>query len=219
MKMKRTATAIGALGLTLGLGAGVATAQPAVEPTEQVETIDSTGSTAVDALQRAATAEDAETAIQTAAGEIGVKALRECGLGALIGNTTDELTTKNVMVFVNAAAKRIVAVINGPAAIVSTAAGGCVERALVAFDVEAKTAKFGGSVAGLAFGGSLGTLFPDSILSAGSTDSGSAEAVLTSESAGSLLASGSGDAGSVDTGSLAASEPVSDALVSGALGG
>ncbi|MFF0816421.1 hypothetical protein ACFYVR_14910 [Rhodococcus sp. NPDC003318] len=212
--MKRTATVIGALGLTLGLSAGVATAQPAVAATEQVESIDSTGSTAVDALQRAATAEDAETAIQSAAGEIGVKALRECGLGALVGNTTDELTTKNVLVFVNAATKRIIAVINGPAAIISTAAAGCVERALVAFEVEAKTAKVGGSVAGLAFGGSLGVLFPDSLLSAGSTDSGSAEAVLTSESAGSLVASGS-----VDTGSLAASEPVSDALVSGALGG
>lgn len=214
MKMKRTATVIGALGLTLGLGAGIATAAPA----------ESTGSTAVDALQRAATAEDAETAIQTAAGEIAVKGLRECGLGALVGTTTDELTVKNVIVFVNAAGRRIVAVINGPAAIISVAASGCVERSLVAFDVNPKTAKFGGSVAGLAFGGSIGTLFPDSILAAGSTDTASAESLLTSDSAESALASGStetasADTGSLDTASLDASLPVSDALVSGSLGG
>ncbi|MGW0040967.1 hypothetical protein [Rhodococcus sp. NPDC003348] len=225
--MKRTATVIGALGLTLGLGAGFATAEPVTEPAEV-----STGSTVIDTIERAATAEDAAGAIQTAAGEITVKALRECGLGALIGTATDEATVKNVGVFVSAVSKRILAITNGPAAVISVVAGGCVERSLLAFDVNSGSAKMGGSVASLALGGLLGTGslaaassdsgsadlglegWFDELLGAGSSDTASADSA-SSDTASADSASASG---LLDSGSLEASAPVSDALLAGAAG-
>lgn len=216
--MKRTVALVGVLGLSLGVGAGVASAAD-------------TGSTAIDSITRAASQEDANGAIATAAGEMTVKGLRECGLGALIGNTTDELSVKNVTTFVSAASKRLIAITNGPAAVISLAAGGCVERALVAFDVSTGSAKTAGSVASMALGGFMGT----GSLASASSDSGSADSGLldaaSSDTASSDTASadsgsadtasadsGSLDSGSLDAGSLEASAPVSDALIAGAVG-
>ncbi len=213
--MKRTAVVLGALGLSLGLGAGVASAAD-------------TGSTVIDNIQRAAAQEDAQGAVQTAAGDMTVQALRECGLGALIGNTTDETSLKNVGVFVTAAVERVVAVAEGPAAIVSLAASGCVERALVSFDVSSGSASFAGSVTSLALGGMLGTGSLAGMSSdAPAGDSGSLAGMSSDAPAGDAPATGSldaasseteGDTGSLDTGSLADSEPVSDSLFAGSQG-
>lgn len=200
--MKRTVVAIGALGLSLGLGTGVASAAD-------------TGSTVIDTITRAAAQEDAQGAVQTAAGEMTVKALRECGLGALVGKTTDEMSLTNVGVFLTAAAERVVALAEGPAALVSLAASGCVERALISFDVSSGSASFGGSVASAALGGVLGT----GSLASASGDAPSGDSGSLSGDSGSLSGGSSdtpaGDTpagGSLDAGSLTDSKPVSAAL-------
>ena len=213
--MKRTAVALGALGLSLGLGAGVASAAD-------------TGSTVIDNIQRAAAQEDAQGAVQTAAGDMTGQALRECGLGALIGATTDEMSLKNVGVFVTAAAERVVALAEGPAAIVSLAASGCVERALLSFDVDSGSANFAGSVTSLALGGMLGTgslAAASSDAPAGDTGTGSLAGLSSDAPTGDAAATGSldsasagGDSGSLDSGSLEESKPVAQALFAGAQG-
>ncbi|MFD4293127.1 hypothetical protein ACFWPA_19335 [Rhodococcus sp. NPDC058505] len=211
MKLTRTATLVATVGLALGAGSGIAIAAPAEG---------GTGSTAIETIERAATQEDANGAVQTAVGEMTVKGLRECGLGALIGKTTDEMSVKNVAVFVGAMGKRVVALVEGPAALVSVAAGGCVERTLLAFDVSSGSAAAGGSVASLALGGFLGT---GSLASASSDTGSSAAGLLDSASSDTGSAdAASSDTGSLDTGSLGAdleaSGAVSDALFAGSAG-
>ncbi|MFD1813278.1 hypothetical protein [Rhodococcus gannanensis] len=240
--MKRTAAVVGALGLTIGLGAGVATANAPVEPapvqpaaeavpaeaaaTEPTAEEFATGSMAIDTIVRAANEEDAAGAIATAVGTMTVDGLRECGLGMLIGATTDEMTPKNVGTFLTVAGKRLIAIAQGPAAVISVVAGGCVERSLLmAFDVPAGPAKISGSVASLALGGLLGTGLLATASSAG--DSGlldAASSAASSDTASADTASadtssaGTGSEGLLDAGSLAASEPVSDTLMAGAAG-
>ncbi|MGW4481469.1 hypothetical protein [Rhodococcus triatomae] len=235
--MKRTAAVVGALGLTIGLGAGVATANAPVEPapaeavpaeataTESEPDEFATGSMAIDTIVRAANEEDAAGAVATAVGTMTVDGLRECGLGMLIGTTTDEFTPRNVGTFLSVAGKRLVAIAQGPAAVVSVVAGGCVERSLLmAFDVPAGHAKISGSVASLALGGLLGTGLlatassDTGLLDAASSDTASADSASSDTSSADTASADTGSEGLLDAGSLAASEPVSETLMAGTAG-
>ncbi|CRK51589.1 conserved exported hypothetical protein [Rhodococcus sp. RD6.2] len=230
--MKRTAAVVGALGLTLGLGAGAATANAQVVPApaaaeatpEVLPGQVGTGSMVIDTIERAANEEDAAGAIMTATGEMTAEGLRECGLGMLIGTTTEEFTPRNVGTFLTVAGKRLVAIAQGPAAVVSVVAGGCVERALLnAYDVPAGSAKISGSVASLALGGLLGTGLlatassDTGLLDAASSGTGSDTASADTASAD-TASSDTGSAGLFDSGSLEASAPISDSLLAGSAG-
>ena len=235
--MKRTAAVVGALGLTLGLGAGAATANAqvvpapaAVEATPEVLPGQvGTGSMVIDTIERAANEEDAAGAIMTATGEMTVEGLRECGLGMLIGTTTEEFTPRNVGTFLTVAGKRLVAIAQGPAAVVSVVAGGCVERALLnAYDVPAGSAKISGSVASLALGGLLGTGLLatassdtgllDAASSGTGSDTASADTASADTASSDTASSDTGSAGLFDSGSLEASAPISDSLLAGSAG-
>ncbi|MCQ4118119.1 hypothetical protein [Rhodococcus tibetensis] len=107
--------------------AGAAPAAPATPATTSAVTPDTADSAGV--IGPASSA-DAATAAPSAVGSIIVRTIRECGIGALVGKTTDELTLQNVVVFVNAAGQRLAAVAAGPLAIITVAAYGCLDRAL-----------------------------------------------------------------------------------------
>lgn len=235
--MKRTAAMVGALGLTLGLGAGAATANAQVVPApaaaeatpEVLPGQVGTGSMVIDTIERAANEEDAAGAIMTATGEMTAEGLRECGLGMLIGTTTEEFTPRNVGTFLTVAGKRLVAIAQGPAAVVSVVAGGCVERALLnAYDVPAGSAKISGSVASLALGGLLGTGLLatassdtgllDAASSGTGSDTASADTASSDTASSDTASSDTGSAGLFDSGSLEASAPISDSLLAGSAG-
>lgn len=235
--MKRTAAVVGALGLTLGLGAGAATANAQVVPApaaaeatpEVLPGQVGTGSMVIDTIERAANEEDAAGAIMTATGEMTAEGLRECGLGMLIGTTTEEFTPRNVGTFLTVAGKRLVAIAQGPAAVVSVVAGGCVERALLnAYDVPAGSAKISGSVASLALGGLLGTGLLatassdtgllDAASSGTGSDTASSDAASADTASSDTASSDTGSAGLFDSGSLEASAPISDSLLAGSAG-
>ncbi len=228
---------VGALGLTLGLGAGAATANAQVVPApaaaeatpEVLPGQVGTGSMVIDTIERAANEEDAAGAIMTATGEMTAEGLRECGLGMLIGTTTEEFTPRNVGTFLTVAGKRLVAIAQGPAAVVSVVAGGCVERALLnAYDVPAGSAKISGSVASLALGGLLGTGLLatassdtgllDAASSGTGSDTASADTASSDTASSDTASSDTGSAGLFDSGSLEASAPISDSLLAGSAG-
>ncbi|TQF73264.1 hypothetical protein FK531_06970 [Rhodococcus spelaei] len=162
MNTKRITIFFTALLLALGLGTGLANASEnprGIEnPAAVVSIADSTTATKVGEVPVApanspgvvgpAAREDVDTAAQSSAGTVVVKAIRECGLGALVGNTTSELSLENVIVFVNAAGKRLAAVAGGPVALITVAAQGCMERVIDAF---------GGGTGSLSGFGSLGS--------------------------------------------------------------
>lgn len=97
-----------------------------------------------------ATSEDAAGAIQSSVGEVIIKTIKQCGLGALVGDTTGELTLQNVIVFVTATGKRLAAIAGGPLAVITIAAQGCIERVTKSFG--------GGSAGSLGDTGSAGSL-------------------------------------------------------------
>ncbi|AWK74123.1 hypothetical protein CBI38_23805 [Rhodococcus oxybenzonivorans] len=120
------AAALIAMAASIG-SAGAAPAAPATSSTTATVTPDTADSAG---LIGPASAADAATAAPSAAGSIIVRTIRECGIGALVGKTTDELTLQNVVVFVNAVGQRLAAVAAGPLAIITVAAYGCIDRAL-----------------------------------------------------------------------------------------
>ncbi|QHE71145.1 hypothetical protein [Rhodococcus sp. WAY2] len=107
--------------------AGAVETTPQTSTTTAALTSDTTISAGVIGVANPA---DAATAAPSAAGSIIVRTIRECGMGALVGKTTDELSLQNVIVFVNAVGQRLAAVAAGPLAIITVAAYGCIERAL-----------------------------------------------------------------------------------------
>ncbi|MFE3293317.1 hypothetical protein [Rhodococcus sp. NPDC059234] len=172
MNTKRIAVFFAALLLMLGLGAGLANASENVRGIENqavVSVADAATTAKVGEVPVSpagspgvvgpAAKEDVDTAAQSSAGTVVVKAIKECGLGALVGNTTDELSLQNVIVFVNAAGKRLAAVAGGPVAIITVAAQGCVERVIDAFGGGTGSLSGLGSLAtGSVGGGSTGSL-------------------------------------------------------------
>ncbi|NLG54572.1 MAG: hypothetical protein GX542_02815 [Rhodococcus sp.] len=149
--MKRISLVIATAVTALTLGAATAHAQPVAPFVPPISITESTEDAVPaqgdgEGVVRTASPVERATAYITAAGDVVVRQLRTCGVGALVGATTSEVSVQNVDVLVNAVGQRLAAVAGGPAAVITVAAYGCLERVLNGirqnglFETEAQTA-------------------------------------------------------------------------------